>query len=119
MPNEPRYTGDGWDRLSDQVENSINKPHNKTIRIDRLTTKVPVGFRSVTMKAARRRGLSMEAYIRRALASVMVYDLGLDWWELMTDEPWTQEYGSGLRERRPLAGAHFGPWQIDGMSDPP
>lgn len=119
MPNEPRYTGAGWERLSDQIDNTVAKPAHRSVRIDRLGTRVPQGFRSQTMKAARRRGLSMEAYIRRALASVMVYDLGLDWWELMVDEPWTQEYAAGLSERRPLAGSHFGPWHIDGMSDPP
>jgi hypothetical protein len=115
----PEFTGAGWDRLNDQVERVASSPRNKSIRIDRLTTRVPVGFRQLAMKAARRRGLSLEAYLRRSIAAVMVHDLGLDWWELLADEPWTAVYGAGLREVKPLAGAEFGPWHVDGMSDPP
>lgn len=123
-PNEPPLTGDGWDRLTDAVQQQIIHDRGMSsaktsVRIDRLTTRVPVGFRSLTMKAARQRGLSLEAYIRRALASVMVHDLDLDWWELLADEPWVTTYAGGLNERRPLAGAGFGQWHIDGMSDPP
>jgi hypothetical protein len=125
MPSEQGdLTGEGWELLTDAVQAQILRDRGqsakRTTRIDRLTTRVPAdGFRTLTMKAARRRGLSLEAYQRRAIAAVMVYDLDLNWWELLADEPWVTTYAGGLNERRPLAGAAFGPWHIDGMSDPP
>lgn len=120
MADQGQLRGDGWDLLTDAVQQQLRtQASSRTVRIDRLSTRVPQGFRALTMKAARGRGLSLEAYIRRALASVMVYDLGLDWWELLADEPWVTTYGGGLAERQPLAGAGFGVWRIDGMSDPP
>jgi hypothetical protein len=115
----PEFQGPGWDRLGDQIDRAATMPRNKSIRIDRLTTRVPVGFRQLAMKAARRRGLSFEAYLRRAIAAVMVYDLELDWWELLADEPWVAVYGAGLREVRPLGGAEYGPWHITAMEEPP
>lgn len=65
-------------------------------------------------EAARRRNLSITAYARRALLAFVCHDLGLDWDEVMADEPgiWTRQ------ELPPEAGRGrgYGPWRIQKLA---
>lgn len=64
--------------------------------------------------AARQRDISMAAYLRRSSLAFAVHDLGLDWFEVMADEPATGGFGNA-RRLEPLAGSGAGLWRITGL----
>lgn len=68
-------------------------------------------------EAARRRGLSTTAYIRRAAAAIATFDLEASWEDAMADEPGFGLYGErpGRAVIRP-DGHGFGPWQVTGLT---
>lgn len=70
---------------------------------------------NVIRKAAKRRGMSPSAYMRRASVSFALHDLGQDenWGRVNVDEPGFTAYGVNMGKApfRP-AGHGFGPWLI-------
>jgi hypothetical protein len=77
-------------------------------------------MKQIVTVAAARRGLSIAAYARRAVMAFAARDLGLDWWETMTDEPQVRTSASSAKsELGP--GVGFGPWKIEGLGqwEPP
>jgi hypothetical protein len=116
MPSD--FDGPGWDLLTDAVQRSISVKRIAP-NTDKFMVRTALTTRPLLLHAAQARGVSTDTYIRRALSAFLVYDLGLDWWELLSDEPWATLSGQSLHERRPLAGAGYGPWQIDSLSEVP
>jgi hypothetical protein len=66
---------------------------------------------NVLLNAARSRDISMAAYLRRAALAFACFDLGLDWDQVMADEPATGGFGNtGVLQE--LAGSGAGAWHI-------
>lgn len=82
-----------------------------------IAVNFPDGMYDVVMEAARARGISSTAYMRRAATAFAAQDLGLDWHELMLDEKGVQQYGikGGGAALPPARGEGFGPWVITGL----
>lgn len=71
---------------------------------------------AIIQRAAKRRGMSPAAFIRRAAVAFAVHDLHGDWDEVNADEPGFTGYNRpmGKAPFRP-AGHGFGPWRIMGL----
>lgn len=67
-------------------------------------------------EAASRRHMSVSAYVRRAAVAIACRDLGLNWDEVMQDEPGFGIYGErpGRAVIRPN-GHGFGAWRVTGL----
>lgn len=79
-------------------------------------------FRVFLDEAAQRRGMPMSAYIRRATAAFMAYDLGVPFTEIVkhTAQPATE--GSKNRRVGTVPRSHddgrgMGPWLIEGLRE--
>lgn len=69
---------------------------------------------AATTRAARKRGISTEGYIRRAVLAMVCHDLGIPWDEMMADEGPVGRFGrGGVHDREPKRGKGFGEWQIE------
>ena len=72
--------------------------------------------RSLILDAARMRGMSEQAYMRRSIMAFVCYDLGLDWDEIMAKEGPVRRAGqAAVYDRRPMRGTGFGRWKIVGV----
>jgi hypothetical protein len=74
-------------------------------------------FRALLDEAAKRRGLSMVGYARRAVAAMIAHDLDLPFTEVIQHAPQPAEYGksggaSGISKRSNDNGLGFGSWKI-------
>ncbi len=82
-------------------------------------TKVTVDFRGgvhgFLLEAARSRGLSLAAYVRRAALAVAAHDVGVATAALTGLDPRVSRE-TGFSVSDPGA-TMFGPWQIEGMRD--
>ncbi len=105
----PIGEGFGWDLLTAGVEQNTRRGSSATY--ESLTAPIMPGSRGLLKEAARRRGISIVAYCRRALAAFIVHDLGLDWDEFMQREPQTQPFGS-IKRGQHLSGAGYGSWKV-------
>lgn len=79
-------------------------------------------FRVYLDEAAKRRGMAMSAYIRRATAAFIAHDLGVPFTEIVkhTAQP-AAEGGKprkvGITERSHDDGRGMGPWLIEGLRE--
>jgi hypothetical protein len=70
----------------------------------------------VIRAAARRRGMSPSAYLRRAAVAFATFDLDRDWDEVMADEPGFTAFGKNMGKSPYRPNGHgFGPWKITGV----
>lgn len=70
-------------------------------------------YRPLIAEAAKKRGIPVSHYYRRALLAFVAYDLGIDFLELAKFEPPIRE-SETLPPRR-LEGRGFGKWKIRGL----
>lgn len=100
---------DGWRQIVlDQIDSKLSGRTRRSVGLN-----FPVELHAVIMRAARERGLSMAAYVRRAALAFAVKDLGLDWDETMKDEPGLRKFGEITRDAGDkLAGSGYGRWKI-------
>jgi hypothetical protein len=101
------------DTLADQIAANGKRAGRRSVAVN-----YPTGLYAVVRDAAKRRGMSMTAYQRRASLAFAVHDLGLDasWAALMVEEPAVTGYVTGAD--KPLDCAGFGPfgaWRITGL----
>lgn len=110
------FAGDGWEYLSDAVEQRMletEESHYSRYRGgDAISVRIPPGARALLKRAAHEREMGMQAYASRAVMAFIVSDLGLDWAETMVDEYPIVVYGQAPNTRRPYGGAGFGNWQV-------
>lgn len=70
----------------------------------------------VVTRAAKARGISKSAYVRRAAAAMAAFDQGLDYHTVMASERGTRAYGDLTAHpadaQRSLAGQGYGTWKI-------
>jgi hypothetical protein len=70
----------------------------------------------VIRAAARRRGMSPSAYLRRAAVAFATFDLDRDWDEVMADEPGFTAFGKNMGKSPYRPNGHgFGPWKVLGL----
>ena len=78
-------------------------------------------FRVYLDEAAKRRGMAMSAYIRRATAAFLAHDLGVPFTEIVkhTAKPAAEGESRkvGITERSYDDGRGMGPWLIDGLHE--
>jgi hypothetical protein len=122
----------GWaDRDEDPqwMENAIERvrARGRTNKQDRRRTNGTYvfyddPFRVFLDEAAKRRGMAMSAYIRRATAAFLAHDLGVPFTEIVkhTAKPQTDGGKSnnvGARIRTHDDGRGMGPWLIEGLRE--
>lgn len=85
----------------------------KNIRAPRTSMAIMLHLTAhgLILAAARKRGMSIGAYARRAAIAFAVHDLEADWDEVMQDEAAVGERGGGA-VRAKGRGRGFGPWRI-------
>lgn len=68
---------------------------------------------SIAVRAARARNLSFAAYARRCVMAIACYDLGLDYREVMVDEPAARPYGTRIEgDLVRKNGVDHGRWRV-------
>jgi hypothetical protein len=76
----------------------------------------------IVLRAAKRRGLSKSAYVRRAAAAMAAHDLGLDYYQVMRGErgtmPWGVRGGRPEDQAESKDGLGYGVWSITGVEGP-
>jgi hypothetical protein len=99
--------------LMDAVDTRPTKKERRSIAINFSDS-----WYVMIQRAAKARGMSMTAFMRRAVMAFVVFDLGEDWFEVMEGEPnigpYANSYGTKVLERK--AGHEHGDWQIEGLS---
>jgi hypothetical protein len=71
----------------------------------------------IVQRAAEARGLSLAAYNRRCALAIACADLGLDYREVMLDEPAVRPYGELTADAVSKNGLEHGLWRVLGMGD--
>lgn len=86
-------------------------------RASRRTTGIvqPASFVAIINRAARARDMTMGAFMRRSAIAVACHDLGLDWSEIMAEEPAIRNYNRSAASVTFTGGSGHGPWQIPRM----
>lgn len=77
----------------------------------------PPHWSPLLIAAAEKRGLSLSAYVRRAAFAFVVSDLGLDWIELMRDEPRIRQLGEFSADPERAEGFGYGAWKITTLEE--
>jgi len=105
-----------WDILDSEVR---RKAAASNSRYDQVTIYTTPPQRKLLFAAAKYRDLAMQSYARRAVVAFAAHDLMLPWSYVMADEPFVTHFDqTGLfRQRQYLAGAGFGPWIIEELSE--
>jgi hypothetical protein len=120
----------GWaDRDEDPewMENALARVRHRQKKVSRITTVRKNGtyifyddpFRVLLDEAAKRRGMGMTAYVRRAAAAFIAHDLGVPFTEVVRHSAKPQS----VAERRVSSvrthddGLGMGPWLIEGLKD--
>lgn len=87
-------------------------------RVSRRSSAInyPASLFPLLVEAARRRGMSVTAYQRRAVLAFAVWDLGLDWMHELEDEGPIAPPEGQVISREPARGRGFGRWKITGLS---
>jgi len=102
MRKTPRVAADVIaDRLDAVVERQAQRPF--LVRFGN-----PPLWHDIIDEAARRRGIAIDGYARRALMAFVTRDLGLEWTEVMADEPTVYDWDDF--EAREQHGEGFGDW---------
>jgi hypothetical protein len=124
MTTTPDLSGEPWaDRIMGQIEANATGGAPSKRRIAFLTRRESFGQ---VIEAARRRDLSLTAYVFRCVWAFVVTDLGLDWFEEMEHEPRARRLGQrgfvagersiDIKDTRKKGRGH-GNWKIDGLSN--
>jgi len=106
----------GWDILDSELRRQAAASND---RWDQVAIFLTPAQRKLLFAAARYRDMSMQSYARRAIVAFGAHDLLLPWAFVMADEPPVTsftEYG-GLTRAKGVAGAGYGPWIIDELSE--
>jgi hypothetical protein len=106
------------DKLMDQIAMREPKPSAASRNRRRtISTNFAPSLYLVVQSAARARGISMAAYIRRAAVAFAVYDGDLSWDETMADEAPVKGFAvDALPDPATAGGQGFGDWQIKDLS---
>jgi hypothetical protein len=109
MPSKSKQPS--WQEL---LQSKLDRPPAGT-RTSAIRTNAAID--KAIKDAAANRNMSVTAYIRRAAVAMAVYDLGLEWDAVMSDEPGFGVFGEnpGRAVIRP-EGHGFGPWKIREVS---
>lgn len=111
-PSEP-----GWEkRALEAVKARQKKSHRWTERRDGVNATFDVELRVYLTEAARRRGLSMAGYARRAICAFIAHDLGIPIEDLLKycakPTPFRAEGGHGRHAKTNDDGEGYGSWEI-------
>lgn len=116
-PSEP-----GWqERAMSRVKARQKQSKRHTERRDGVRAVWDLPFRALIDEAARRRGVSMAGYCRRAIAAFVEHDLGLDTGEAAQHMPVPTTYGihyghgASVKTRDNLK--DYGHWVIRGLDE--
>jgi hypothetical protein len=104
---------DWREHIMDQVtEKQVGGPGVKTIAVF-----FPPRWYSLVRDAARMRGLPLGGYVRRATMAFIAHDLGLDFDDVMRDEPLLRLVGHEpeRNRRRHAKERGHGAWEILGL----
>jgi hypothetical protein len=107
---------DGFDILDSELR---RKAAASNARWDQVTIFTTPNQRRLLFAAAQFRDMAMQSYARRAIVSFASHDLQIPWAYVMADEPPVtsfREFGMMSRTKG-VAGAGFGPWIIDELSE--
>lgn len=114
----------GWqERAFERVKARQKGSKRRTERQDSLRTVWDRPFRALLDEAARRRGMSMAGYCRRAIAAFVAHDLGIAPDEagqyMPIPTPYRTHHGMGniVKTRDNLSG--YGRWVITGLEEAP
>lgn len=98
-----------YDRLAPRVADLDEKRGDGARKL-----RISPAQRSALMEAARLRGMSETAYIRRAVLAFVCHDLGIDWDVMMASEGPVRRAGhSAVYDKTPMRGKGFGRWRIE------
>jgi hypothetical protein len=106
---------DGWDILDSELRRKVaaSRPN-----WDQVTIFLTPAQRKLLFAAAKYRDIGMQSYARRAIVAFGAHDLMLPWAFVMADEPPVTSFDEyGLHRSGAVAGAGFGPWIIDELSE--
>jgi hypothetical protein len=108
------HSGKVWaQRLEDvMVERQPRRAERKSVILN-----MPRTMRIALAYAAERRGMSLSGYARRAIMAFVCRDLGLDWFEIMADEPRIRRADTRRYSDSIPPGAAYGPWEIEGLRE--
>lgn len=97
---------DYWERVDGQLAANEPRATRRSIAVN-----YPPELYPFVLEAAKQRGMSMQAYQRRAALAFAASDLGFDWLREMAVEP---QIGSFVNPGRGTVarGRGFGHWQI-------
>ena len=104
-----------WKQVLDQ---EIERRRTKRTRSDRsVGVNMDAQQWKLIDRAAARRGMSVAAFVRRSALALAINDLGLDWDEVMKDEPSPRGYGNAryFNTRENAGGMGHGLWRIKEM----
>ena len=118
-PSQP-----GWQaRALERVKGRQKKTHRHTERTSGTLATYDDGLRPFFDEACRRRGLSRQGYLRRALCAFIAYDLGLPFAAVskFTSVPtrYSASAGGGRFVRMDDDGTGYGPWKITDLEENP
>lgn len=109
MPRKP--STDWRELIMDAVQDRVPKIITTGLRLDQPSN-------AVIRRAAKKRGMSPSAFMRRSSLAVALHDLGEEdrWGEVNAEEPGFTSYGKNMGQApfRP-AGHGFGKWRIVSM----
>lgn len=113
----------GWQaRALERVKQRQKKTKRHTERTSGTLATYDDGLRPLLDEACKRRGTSMQGYLRRALCAFIAYDLGLPLSEVtkFTSPPtrYNASAGNGRRIRVDDDGTGHGSWQIEKLGEP-
>lgn len=110
-PSEP-----GWEKRALQmVQERQKKTHRWTERKDGVLATFDTEMKVLLTEAARRRGISMAGYSRRAIAAFISYDLGIPFEDITKFCALPTEFrvvGTGRSVKLNDDGQGYGKWQI-------
>lgn len=80
-----------------------------------LRIRAAAPLRRMIQEAAKKRNITIAAYIRRSIAAFVAYDLGVTAQEVLAEGPGAADWGDvGLRAEGPEDGVTgYGPWRIE------
>lgn len=112
----------GWEkRALEAVKARQKKSKRWTERRDGVLCTFDMGAKVLLSEAARRRGISMAGYARRALAAMIAYDLDIPIGQVTQYMSVPVEYKATLSNGRPVRlnddGRGYGPWVITGLEE--
>jgi hypothetical protein len=114
----------GWQvRALERVKQRQKKTHRNSERTSGTLATYDDGLRALLDEACRRRGISRQGYLRRALCAFLAYDLGLPYASVgryvSTPTTYSAAAAGGRRVRVDDDGTGYGPWKIEQLGEQP